>query len=68
MQDPDLLALRSVRSTAYNNELTADLLRELAPFIANAELNRRLRCATRQLQRDADALENAYQQMASPQQ
>ncbi|MBD9676072.1 hypothetical protein IB274_05125 [Pseudomonas sp. PDM18] len=66
MQNPDFLALRTVRSTAYNNEVAAELLRELAPFIANAELNRRLRCATRQLLRDADALEGAYQQMAAP--
>jgi hypothetical protein len=67
MQDPELQALRNVRSTAYNNELAAQLLRELAPFIASADLNRRLRCAARQLMRDADALEDAYQQMASPQ-
>lgn len=67
MQDPDLLTLRCVRSTAYNNELAAELLRELAPFIANAELTRRLRCTARQLIRDADVLEGAYQQMASPQ-
>ena len=65
MQNPGLLPLRCGRSTAYNNELAAELLRELAPFIESDELNRRLRCAARQLIRDADALEGAYQQMAS---
>lgn len=64
MQDQDLQTLRCVRSTAYNNELAAQLLHELAPLIADAELNRRLRCAARQLMRDADALEATYQQMS----
>jgi hypothetical protein len=63
MIDLDLRALRAVRSSAFNNELAAQLLRELAPLIANQDLNRRVRCAARQLLLDADSLEDAYQQM-----
>ncbi|MBD9629275.1 hypothetical protein BWR15_30520 [Pseudomonas sp. T] len=63
MSHQNLRTLRSVRSTAFNNEVAAELLRELAPLIANQELNRRMRCAARQLLLDAEALEDAYQQM-----
>ncbi|MFS2123557.1 hypothetical protein [Pseudomonas sp. Pseusp97] len=45
--------------------VVAELLRELAPLIANEDLNRRLRCAARQLLRDADALEEICQELAS---
>lgn len=66
MSHETLRTLRCVRSTAFNNEVAAELLRELAPLIANEDLNRRLRCAARQLLRDADAQEETYQELASP--
>lgn len=66
MTRQNLRTLRNVRSTAFNNEIAAELLRELAPLIANQELNRRMRCAARQLLLDAEALEDAYQQLNDP--
>ncbi|PJI47817.1 MAG: hypothetical protein CTR55_17410 [Pseudomonas sp.] len=66
MTRQNLRTLRNVRSTAFNNEIAAELLRELAPLIANQELNRRMRCAARQLLLDAEALEDVYQQMNHP--
>ncbi|PJI47820.1 MAG: hypothetical protein CTR55_17425 [Pseudomonas sp.] len=66
MQPPDIRALRTVRSTSYNNEIAAELLCELSSCNVSEEQARRIRCAARQLLRDADALEGAYQQMASP--
>ncbi|WP_447750292.1 hypothetical protein [Pseudomonas nicosulfuronedens] len=66
MTRQNLRTLRNVRSTAFNNEIAAELLRELAPLIANQDLNRRMRSAARQLLLDAEALEDAYQQMNDP--
>lgn len=54
-------ALRAVRSTSFNNEAIAELLQEITPFVIDPELRRRLRCAIRQLVRDADSLESAWQ-------
>lgn len=57
-------ALRAVRSTSFNNEAIAELLQEITPFVIDPELRRRLRCAIRQLARDADSLESAWQALA----
>lgn len=56
-------ALRAVRSASFNNDVVVELLREITPLIDSHELSRRLRCATRQLERDAHTLEEVWEDM-----
>lgn len=60
MSTIDARALRAIRSASFNNEMVVELLQEISPLTDDADLCRRLRCAARQLQRDADALENVW--------
>ena len=57
MQDRDNHILRTVRTTSFNNEVAAELLRELCSCNVTDEQARRIRCTARQLLLDADALE-----------
>lgn len=60
MSNIDTRVLRAIRSASFNNEMVVELLQEISPLTDDINLCRRLRCATRQLQRDADALENVW--------
>ncbi|KJK03004.1 hypothetical protein UB43_00285 [Pseudomonas sp. 21] len=55
--------LRTVRTTSFNNEVAAELLRELCSCNVTDEQARRIRCAARQLLLDADALECVWQEL-----
>ncbi|MFV3371655.1 hypothetical protein ACNFH5_26085 [Pseudomonas sp. NY15435] len=57
--------LRTVRTTSFNNEVAAELLRELCSCNVTEEQARRIRCAARQLMLDADALECVWQELNS---
>lgn len=63
MQHHDNHILRAVRSSSFNNEIAAELLRELCSCNVTAEQARRIRCAARQLMLDADALECVWQKL-----
>ncbi|MFR0692885.1 hypothetical protein ACLUTX_26075 [Enterobacterales bacterium AE_CKDN230030158-1A_HGKHYDSX7] len=65
MQHHDSKLLRAVRTTSYNNEVAAELLRELGSCNVSNEQARRIRCAARQLLLDADSLEGVWQQLNS---
>ncbi|MFJ3050268.1 MULTISPECIES: hypothetical protein [Pseudomonas nitroreducens/multiresinivorans group] len=63
MQIHDNQILRAVRTTSFNNEVAAELLRELCSCNVTDEQARRIRCAARQLLLDADALECVWQEL-----
>ncbi|MCJ1878130.1 hypothetical protein N5C93_25600 [Pseudomonas nitroreducens] len=56
--------LRAVRTTAFNNEVAAELLRELSSCSVSNEQARRIRCAARQLMLDADTLEYVWEKLS----
>ncbi|MCP8467045.1 hypothetical protein NK553_24130 [Pseudomonas sp. ZM23] len=60
----DTRTLRTVRSASFNNDIVIELLQEITPLIENLDLSRRLRCAVRQLKRDADSLEDVWLELA----
>ena len=63
MNLPERRHLRAIRTTAYNNEVAAELLQELLARADSDHQSRRIRCAMRQLLRDADALERVWQEL-----
>lgn len=63
MQPHDTRVLRAVRSSSFNNEVAAELLRELGNCNVSEDQARRIRRAARQLLLDADALENAWRRL-----
>lgn len=56
--------LRIVRSTSFNNEVAAELLRELGSCNVSEEQASRIRRTARQLLLDADALERVWQELS----
>ncbi|AGI24747.1 hypothetical protein ACYCAX_01650 [Pseudomonas sp. MT3] len=66
MRQQEQRHLRAVRTTAYNNEVAAELLQELLARACSEDQARRIRCARRQLLRDADALELVWQALSTP--
>ncbi|OBY89922.1 hypothetical protein A6723_022970 [Pseudomonas sp. AU11447] len=63
MQHHESNILRTVRTSSFNNEVAAELLRELCSCNVTDEQARRIRCAARQLLLDADALECVWQEL-----
>lgn len=63
MQNHDNHILRAVRTTSFNNEVAAELLHELHACNVTEDQARRIRCAARQLMRDAQALECVWQEL-----
>ncbi|MFV3415877.1 hypothetical protein ACQCLI_10705 [Pseudomonas nitroreducens] len=59
----DTQILRAVRTTSFNNEVAAELLRELGSCNVTDEQARRIRCAARQLLLDADSLEGVWKKL-----
>lgn len=59
----DTHILRTVRTSSFNNEVAAELLRELCFCNVTDEQARRIRFAARQLMIDADALECVWQEL-----
>ncbi|MDH2030888.1 hypothetical protein, partial [Pseudomonas nicosulfuronedens] len=56
-----------VRTSSFNNEVAAELLRELGSCNVTEEQARRIRCAARQLLLDADSLEGVWQSLNAQQ-